>query len=175
MNLKGTKTEMNLLAGFAGESQARNKYTYYEEKAKKDGFQAIAKVFKETAHNEKAHAKIWFELLNNGMPDTLRNLQDAAAGEHYENSEMYVKFAKEAREEGFEKIAFLFEGVAKIEKEHETRYNNLINELNKNQVFVKDNQITWICGNCGHEHSGQTAPLVCPICSHPQSYFEVKK
>lgn len=175
MNLKGTKTEMNLLAAFAGESQARNKYTYYEEKAKKDGFEGIAKVFKETAHNEKAHAKIWFELLNNGMPDTLSNLKDASAGEHYENSEMYLKFANEAKEEGFEKIAFLFEGVAKIEKEHEIRYNNLINEINKNQVFVKDNQVTWICTNCGHEHNSENAPLVCPICNHPQSYFEVKK
>ena len=175
MNLKGSKTEANLMAAFAGESQARNKYTYYASKAKKDGYVQIANIFEETAANEKEHAKLWFKLLHDGeVPDTLTNLKDAADGENYEWTDMYATFAKEAEEEGFHKIAFLFSEVAKIEKEHEERYKKLIANLENGLVFSKDNDVIWICGNCGHIVIGKKAPEVCPVCAHPQAYFEVK-
>lgn len=173
MNLKGTKTEKNLLAAFAGESQARNKYTYYASKAKKDGYEQIAALFLETANNEKEHAKIWFKLLNDGISDTPSNLTDAAAGEHYEWTDMYFNFAKEAREEGFEKIAYLFEQVAKIEKEHEERFLKLLDNINNNSVFAKDEETVWQCANCGHFHVAKEAPDVCPVCDHPKAYFQV--
>lgn len=175
-NLKGTKTEENLKTAFAGESQARNKYTYYAEKAKKDGYLAIANIFEETAINEKAHAKIWFKLLHdNGIPDTLANLNDAADGENFEWTDMYETFAREAREEGFNKIADLFDGVGKIEKQHEERYRRLISDLENGLVFSKDGDVIWQCANCGHICIGQKAPEICPICKHPQSYFIVQK
>lgn len=174
-DLKGTRTEANLMAAFAGESQARNKYTYYASKAKKDGYVQIAQLFEETAANEKEHAKIWFKLLHGGsMPDTLTNLKDAAAGENYEWTDMYAGFAKEAKEEGFDHIAFLFEQVAKIEKEHEERYKKLIANVEGGVVFSKDNDIIWTCSNCGHVVVGKKAPEVCPVCEHPQSYFHEK-
>lgn len=173
-NLKGTKTEANLLAAFAGESQARNKYTYYASKAKKDGFEQIAAIFTETAENEKEHAKIWFKLLHDGVPSTAENLLDAAAGENYEWTEMYAQFAREAREEGFDHIAGLFEGVGKIEKEHEERYRKLLSNVENGLVFSKDGDVIWQCRNCGHIHIGQKAPEVCPVCAHPQAYFCVK-
>ncbi len=173
-NLKGTKTEANLLAAFAGESQARNKYTYYASKAKKDGFEQIAAIFTETAENEKEHAKIWFKLLHDGVPSTAENLLDAAAGENYEWTEMYAQFAREAREEGFDHIADLFEGVGKIEKEHEERYRKLLSNVENGLVFSKDGDVIWQCRNCGHIHIGQKAPEVCPVCAHPQAYFCVK-
>lgn len=172
--LKGTKTEANLMAAFAGESQARNKYTYYASKAKKEGFVQIGNLFEETANNEKEHAKIWFKLLHDGgIPDTASNLKDAAAGEHYEWTDMYAKFAKEAKEEGFDKIAYLFEGVAKIEKEHEERYRTLLKNVETEQVFQKTGVVIWQCSNCGHIHVGEKAPTVCPVCDHPQSYFQI--
>ena len=172
--LKGTKTEANLMAAFAGESQARNKYTYYASKAKKEGFVQIGNLFEETANNEKEHAKIWFKLLHEGsIPDTAANLKDAADGEHYEWTDMYASFAKEAKEEGFDKIAFLFEEVAKIEKEHEDRYRALLKNVDTNQVFQKTGVAIWQCSNCGHIHVGERAPLVCPVCEHPQAYFQV--
>lgn len=175
MNLKGTETEQNLMTAFAGESQARNKYTYYESKAKKDGFQQVAAIFKETAENEKEHAKIWFKLLNNGeIPTTIENLKDAANGENYEWTDMYASFAKTAKEEGFDHIAYLFEEVGKIEKEHEERFRKLLDNIESGKVFVKDEPKMWICRNCGHIHYGEKAPEVCPVCSHPQSYFEEK-
>lgn len=174
MNLKGTKTLENLITAFAGESEARNKYTYYASKAKKDGYVQIASIFEETAANEKEHAKIWFKLINDGMGDTLVNLKDAADGENYEWTDMYAGFAKDAREEGFEHIAFLFEEVAKIEKEHEERYRKLIGNMENGLVFSKDNDVIWKCENCGHIVVGKKAPEVCPVCSHPQSYFAVK-
>ena len=175
MELKGSKTEKNLQTAFAGESQARNKYTYYASKAKKDGYEQIAAIFEETAGNEREHAKIWFKLLNNGeVPDTITNLKDAANGENYEWTEMYAEFAKEAKEEGFNNIAFLFEGVAKIEKEHEDRYKKLLENIENNQVFNKPTETMWVCRNCGHVHYGDKAPKICPICNHPESYFEVK-
>ncbi len=174
MNLKGTRTEANLMAAFAGESQARNKYTYYASKAKKDGYVQIAQLFEETANNEKEHAKIWFKLLHDGMPDTLTNLEDAAAGENYEWTDMYAKFAEEAKEEGFDHIAFLFSEVAKIEKEHEERYRKLIANIEGGVVFSKDNDVIWQCSNCGHIVIGQKAPEVCPVCEHPKSYFMIK-
>ena len=176
MDLKGSKTEKNLMEAFAGESQARNKYTYFASKAKKDGYVQISKIFEETANNEKEHAKIWFKLLNGGsLNDTLKNLKEAADGEHYEWTEMYKKFAEEAREEGFEKIAFLFEEVAKIEKEHEERYKKLYQNIVDNKVFTKDDDLViWECANCGHVHIGKNAPEQCPVCDHPQSYFFVK-
>ncbi len=174
MNLKGTRTEANLMAAFAGESQARNKYTYYASKAKKDGYVQIAQLFEETAANEKEHAKIWFKLLHDGIPSTVENLKDAAAGENYEWTDMYAGFAKEAREEGFDYIAELFEGVAKIEKEHEERYRKLLANIENGTVFSKEGDIVWICKNCGHIHFGKTAPELCPVCSHPQAYFEQK-
>lgn len=173
--LKGTKTEANLMAAFAGESQARNKYTYYASKAKKDGFEQIASLFLETADNEKEHAKIWFKLLHGGqVPDTATNLKDAAAGENYEWTDMYAGFAVTAREEGFTDIAALFEGVAKIEKEHEERYLKLLENVEKGLVFSKDGDTIWKCGNCGHIYIGKKAPVVCPVCAHPQAYFLIK-
>jgi len=175
MELKGSKTEKNLMTAFAGESQARNKYTYYASKAKKDGYEQIASIFLETAENEKEHAKIWFKLLNGGeIPSTIQNLQDAANGENYEWTDMYDGFAKTAREEGFDKIAFLFEEVGKIEKEHEARYLKLLENVKEGLVFSKDDERIWKCRNCGHVVIGKYAPEVCPVCGHPQSYFEIK-
>ena len=174
MDLKGTKTEANLLAAFAGESQARNKYTYYASKAKKDGYVQIAALFEETAANEKEHAKIWFKLLHGGIGDTLDNLKDAASGEGYEWTDMYPTFAKEAREEGFTEIAALFEGVAAIEKEHEERYRKLIENIEGGLVFSRDGDTIWQCSNCGHIVVGGKAPEVCPVCAHPQAYFQIK-
>lgn len=175
MELKGSKTEKNLMEAFAGESQARNKYTYYASKARKDGYEQIAAIFEETANNEREHAKMWFKELHNGMiPDTLVNLADAANGENFEWTDMYDRMAKEAREEGFERIAFLFEGVAKIEKEHEERYRKLISNIEGGIVFSRDGDKIWKCRNCGHIVIGKDAPAVCPICAHPQSYFEIK-
>ena len=172
-NLKGTKTEANLMTAFAGESQARNKYTYYASKAKKEGYEQIAAIFTETANNEKEHAKIWFKLLHDGaVPDTLTNLADAAAGENYEWTDMYANMAKEAREEGFEKIAILFDMVGKIEKEHEERYLALKANIENSRVFEKDGKIFWQCANCGHIHEGTKAPQKCPVCDHPQAYFQ---
>ena len=172
MDLKGSKTEANLMAAFAGESQARNKYTYYASKARKDGYVQIANIFDETAGNEKEHAEIWFKLLHDGMPDTMVNLADAAAGEHDEWTNMYAEFAKVAKEEGFAKIAFLFEGVAKIEKEHEERYLKLLENINEDKVFNSDETIAWHCANCGHIHYGEHAPEQCPVCAHPKAYFQ---
>ena len=175
MDLKGTKTEQNLMTAFAGESQARNKYTYYASKAKKEGYEQIAAIFEETANNEKEHAKIWFKLLHGGkVPATLTNLEDAANGENYEWTDMYAKFAKEAREEGFNEIAVLFENVAKIEKDHEDRYRKLLASIKEGTVFSKDPAITWECGNCGFSYNGKDAIQVCPVCKHPQSYFMEK-
>ncbi len=171
MNLKGTKTEQNLMTAFAGESQARNKYTYYASKAKKDGFVQIANIFEETANNEKEHAKLWYKLLHNGIGSTAENLLDAALGENYEWTDMYAQFAKEAKEEGFDAIAKLFEGVAEIEKEHEARYRALLENIKAGKVFEKDGEIVWQCANCGHLHKGTTAPDICPVCAHPQAYF----
>ena len=173
--LQGTKTEQNLINAFAGESQARNKYTYYASKAKKDGYVQIAKIFEETAGNEREHAKLWFKLLHgNEVPDTMTNLADAAAGENYEWTDMYAQFAKEAREEGFERIANLFEGVAAIEKEHEERYRKLLKNINDKVVFSRDGDCIWQCINCGHIHIGKDAPKVCPVCAHPQAYFQLR-
>jgi rubrerythrin len=174
MELKGSKTEKNLMAAFSGESEARNKYTYYASKAKKDGYVQIAKIFEETAANEKEHAKIWFKLLKDGIGATDVNLADAAAGENYEWTEMYPTFAKEAREEGFTHIAYLFEEVAKIEKEHEERYKKLLANIEGDLVFSRDNDAIWQCSNCGHIVVGKRAPEVCPVCAHPQAYFEIK-
>ena len=174
MELKGSKTEENLLAAFAGESQARNKYTYYASKARKEGYVQIANIFEETAANEKEHAKMWFKLLKGGIGTTAENLADAAAGENYEWTDMYATFAKEAREEGFDEIATLFEGVAAIEKEHEERYRKLLENVEKGLVFSKDGDTIWQCSNCGHICIGKQAPEVCPVCAHPQSYFQVK-
>ena len=173
MELKGTKTEKNLMAAFAGESQARNKYTYYASKAKSEGFVQIASIFEETASNEKEHAKIWFKLLHGGMPGTMDNLKDAAAGENYEWTDMYANFAKEAREEGFDKIAYLFDEVGKIEREHEARYRKLLENLESGKVFEKDGEVVWECSNCGHISRGKKAPEICPVCSHPQAYFKL--
>jgi rubrerythrin len=168
--LKGSKTEKNLMAAFAGESQARNKYTYYASKAKKDGFVQIANIFEETANNEKEHAKIWFKLLHGGsIPDTAENLEDAANGENYEWTDMYAGFAKEAKEEGFDEIADLFLMVAAIEKEHEERYRTLLLNVKNEMVFSKDGDAIWQCSNCGHIVIGQKAPDVCPVCKHPQA------
>ena len=172
--LKGTRTEANLLAAFAGESQARNKYTYYASKAKKDGYEQIAALFLETANNEKEHAKIWFKLLHDGIGDTAANLEDAAAGENYEWTDMYATFAKEAREEGFDHIAFLFEEVGKIEKEHEQRFLKLLANVEGGLVFSRDGDAIWQCSNCGHIVVGKTAPEVCPVCAHPKSYFMLR-
>lgn len=173
--LKGTKTEANLQTAFAGESQARNKYTYYASKAKKDGFVQIANLFEETANNEKEHAKIWFKLLHGGdIAPTAENLLDAAAGENYEWTDMYATFAKEAREEGFDHIAFLFEEVGKIEKEHEKRYLALLDNVKNELVFSRDEECIWQCSNCGHIVIGKKAPEVCPVCAHPKAYFQLK-
>ena len=175
MELKGSKTEKNLMDAFAGESQARNKYTYYASKAKKEGYEQIAAIFLETAENEKEHAKLWFKLLHDGdIPTTETNLADAATGENYEWTDMYDRMAKEAKEEGFDKIAYLFEAVGKIEKEHEERYRKLLSNVEEKLVFSKDGEAIWKCRNCGHIVIGKTAPEVCPVCSHPQSFFEVK-
>ena len=171
MELKGSQTEKNLWAAFAGESQARNKYTYYASKAKKDGFEQISRIFTETADNEKEHAKIWFKLVA-GIGDTKDNLKDAAAGEHDEWTSMYPGFAKTAHEEGFEKIAKLFEGVAKIEKEHEERYQLLLKNIEEDKVFKKSEKIIWQCLNCGYVCEADKTPEVCPVCAHPQSYFQ---
>ena len=176
MDLKGTKTEKNLMEAFAGESQARNKYTYYAAKAKKDGYVQIAKFFEETANNEKEHAKIWFKLLHGGsFADTLENLVDAANGENYEHTSMYPEFAQVAREEGFVEIAALFEGVAKIEKHHEERYKKLAKNIQEKIVFERETSQEWECGNCGFHVNSKKAPEICPICAHPQSYFEIDK
>jgi len=174
MDLKGTKTEANLLAAFAGESQARNKYTYYASKAKKEGYQQIAALFETTANNEKEHAKMWFKLLHGGIGTTAENLADAAAGENYEWTDMYATFAKEAREEGFDNIANLFERVAAVEKEHEERYRKLLANVEGGIVFSRDGEMIWECRNCGHIHVGKAAPEVCPTCAHPQAYFELR-
>ncbi len=174
MNLKGTKTEANLAAAFAGESQARNKYTYYASKAKKDGYEQIAQLFLETAENEKEHAKLWFKLLNGGIGTTAENLLDAAEGENYEWTDMYSQMAADAREEGFEQIAKLFEGVAAIEKTHEERYRKLLANVEGGLVFSRDGDMIWECGNCGHIHIGKEAPEVCPVCAHPRAYFKIK-
>ncbi len=173
MNLKGTKTEANLMAAFAGESQARNKYTYFASKAKKEGYNQIADLFLATADNEKEHAKLWFKLLG-GINDTMQNLEDAAAGENYEWTDMYATFAKEAREEGFIEIAEQFEGVAKIEKEHEERYRKLLANVKNGEVFKKGSIVIWECGNCGHIVVGTEAPQICPVCFHPQAHFRIK-
>ena len=175
MELKGKKKEKNLMEAFAGESQARNKYTYYASKAKKEGYEQIAALFLETADNEKEHAKLWFKLLHdNDVPSTVENLKDAASGENDEWTNMYERMAKEAREEGFDRIAFLFDGVAKIEKEHEARYLKLLENVENGLVFSKDGEKIWKCRNCGHIVIGKVAPEVCPVCSHPKAYFEIK-
>ena len=175
MELKGSKTEKNLMEAFAGESQARNKYTYYASKAKKEGYEQIADLFLETADNEKEHAKLWFKLLHdNDVPSTIENLKDAASGENFEWTNMYERMAKEAREEGFERIAFLFEAVAKIEKEHEARYLKLLENVENGLVFSKEGEKIWKCRNCGHIVIGKSAPEVCPVCAHPKAYFEIK-
>lgn len=174
-NLKGTKTEANLQTAFAGESQARNKYTYYASKARKDGYVQIAKLFEETANNEKEHAKIWFKLLHgNTIPSTVENLKDAAEGENYEWTDMYKQFAEDARAEGFNDIAALFEGVGRIEKAHEERYRKLLANIEGDCVFSRDGDMIWECSNCGHIVVGKKAPEVCPICAHPQSYFMLR-
>ena len=173
--MKGSKTEQNLLAAFAGESQARNKYSYYASAAKKEGLNQIAAIFEETANNEKEHAKIWFKLLHDGkVPDTMTNLADAAAGENYEWTDMYAGFAKTAHEEGFEKIAALFEMVGKIEKEHEERYRKLAKSIEEGTVFARETEQVWVCSNCGHIHIGKEAPKTCPVCAHPQGYFVLR-
>ncbi len=175
MNIKGTKTEANLWAAFAGESQARNKYSYYASKAKKDGYEQIAALFEETAANEKEHAKIWFKLLHGGaVPSTIENLKDAAAGENFEWTDMYAGYAVTAREEGLDEIATLFEEVAKIEREHEERYLKLLANIEGGIVFSRDGDTIWKCRNCGHIVVGKNAPDECPVCAHPQSYFEIK-
>lgn len=173
--LKGSKTEQNLMTAFAGESQARNKYTYFASKAKKEGYVQIAAIFEETAANEKEHAKMWFKLLEGGaIRSTIENLEAAADGENYEWTDMYATFAKEAKEEGFDEIASKFEGVAKIEKEHEERYRKLLDNVKKEIVFSRDGDVIWQCANCGHICIGKKAPEICPVCDHPQSYFQIK-
>jgi rubrerythrin len=174
MELKGSKTEANLQTAFAGESMARNKYNYYASKARKDGYEQIAELFEATANNEREHAKLWFKLLHNGIGATEDNLLDAAQGENYEWTDMYVSFAKEARAEGFDNIAELFEGVAGIEKEHEDRYRRLLANIKDGIVFSRDGDMIWECGNCGHIHIGPQAPEVCPVCAHPKSYFRLR-
>ena len=176
MELKGSRTEQNLMAAFAGESQARNKYTYFASKAKKDGYEQIAAIFEETANQEKEHAKMWFKELNGGeIPSTPDNLLAAADGENYEWTEMYEEFAKVAEEEGFTLLAKKFRGVAAIEKTHEERYRKLLKNIEDEVVFSRDGDVIWQCRNCGHIVIGKKAPLVCPVCNHPQSYFEIKK
>lgn len=173
-DLKGSKTEKNLETAFAGESMARNKYTYFASKARKDGYVQIANIFEETANNEKEHEKMWFKLLNDGIGSTAECLLAAAEGENYEWTDMYANFAKEAKEEGFTEIARLFEGVAKVEKEHEDRYRKLLANVEGDMVFSKDGDVVWQCSNCGHICIGKKAPEVCPVCAHPQAYFQVK-
>lgn len=176
MDLKNTKTHANLMAAFAGESQARNKYTYYASKANKEGYHQISELFLETAGNEKEHAELWFKLLHgDAIPSTIENLKDAADGEHYEHTEMYRVMAEDATAEGFTKIAKMFTDVAKIEKDHEERYRKLLSNIETGKVFERDEPVSWFCANCGHVHYGKKAPSICPVCSHPQSYFEVKK
>ncbi|ORX80610.1 rubredoxin [Anaeromyces robustus] len=174
MSIKGTKTEQNLLKAFAGESQARNKYTFYASKARKEGYNQIADIFEETANNEKEHAKLWFKLLNDGVPDTKTNLEDAADGENEEWTSMYKEFAETAKAEGLDHIAFLFEKVAEIEKSHEERYRKLLKNLNTNAVYIKGEKVIWECTNCGHIHIGESAPERCPVCDHPQKYFRIR-
>ncbi len=174
VDLKGTRTEKNLQTAFAGESQARNKYTYFASKAKKDGFVQIGEIFEETANNEKEHAKLWYKLLHDGIGTTIENLIEAAEGEHYEWTDMYAQFAKDAREEGFDKISKLFEGVAAIEKEHEERYRKLLDNIEGDLVFSRDGDQIWQCMNCGHIVIGKKAPEICSVCAHPQSYFKIK-
>lgn len=175
MELKGSRTEANLMAAFAGESQARNKYTYFASKARKEGYEQIAAIFEETAQNEKEHAKIWFKELNGGeIPTTAENLKAAAAGENYEWTDMYAEFAKVAEEEGFTRLAYLFKAVGAIEKEHEARYLKLLENVENGLVFSRDGDAIWQCRNCGHIVIGKQAPGMCPVCAHPQSYFEVK-
>lgn len=174
MNIKGTKTEANLKTAFAGESQARNKYTYFASKAKKDGFEQIASIFLETAENEKEHAKMWYKLLCGGeINSTIDNLKEAAFGENYEWTDMYKQFALEAKQEGFDEIAKMFEGVGEIEKEHEKRFLKLLENVENGLVFSKDGDTIWKCRNCGHIHIGKQAPEVCPVCKHAKAYFEV--
>ena len=173
MELKGSRTEQNLQAAFAGESQARNKYTYYASKARKEGYNQIADLFEETANNEKEHAKIWFKLLHDGeVPTTSQNLLDAAEGENYEWTDMYAEFARVAKEEGFTRIAFLFEKVGEIEKHHEERYRKLLANVEGDLVFSRDGDTVWQCANCGHIVIGKKAPVKCPVCDHPQAYFQ---
>ena len=174
MELKGSKTEQNLATAFSGESQARNKYTYFASKAKKDGYEQIAEIFTETANNEKEHAKMWYKILAGGIGTTEENLLSAAEGENYEWTEMYAQFAKEAREEGFNDIAFQFEAVAAIEKAHEERFRKLLANVKEGLVFSRDGDMIWECGNCGHIHFGKKAPQICPVCKHPQGYFKLK-
>ncbi len=175
MELKGSRTEQNLMTAFAGESQARNKYTYYASEAKKAGYTVIADIFEETANNEKEHAKLWFKLLHGDkVPDTATNLLDAAEGENYEWTDMYAGFAKTAKEEGFDRIAYLFEAVGAIEKEHEERYRAILEKLNTETIFVSEEVQVWICTNCGHIHVGKKAPEMCPVCQHPKAYFQKK-
>ena len=175
MELKGSKTEQNLMTAFAGESQARNKYTYYAAKARKEGYNQIADIFEETANNEKEHAKIWFKFLHEGdIPDTITNLNDAADGENYEWTDMYDTFAKEAKEEGFEELAYLFKAVGDIEKHHEERYRKLLANVEGGLVFSRDNDMIWQCANCGHIVIGKQAPDMCPVCKHPKAFFQIK-
>ena len=175
MELNGSKTEKNLFEAFSGESRARNKYTYYASKAKKDGYEQIADIFQETADNEKEHAKLWFKLLCNGdIPSTINNLKDAASGENYEWTIMYKEFAEVALEEGFEDIAKLFDGVMEIEKNHEKRYLKLLSNIENELVFEKGEEVIWICKNCGHIYKSKKALELCPVCKHPKSYMEVK-
>ena len=174
MDLKGTKTEQNLMTAFAGESQARNKYTYFASVAKKEGYEQIAAIFLQTAENEKEHAKLWFKALG-GLSDTAANLAAAAEGENYEWTEMYDQFAKDAEEEGFKALAFQFRAVAAIEKSHEERYRKLLSNVEMKAVFEKAEEAMWECRNCGHLVMGKKAPAVCPVCAHPQSYFELRK
>lgn len=173
--LKGSKTEQNLNAAFAGEAQARIKYEYYASQAKKDGYEQIADIFLETSGNEKEHAKLWFKQLHGGsIGNTLDNLKDAAGGENYEHTDMYAGFAKDAREEGFEELAKMFEGVGQIENEHEERFRKLIKDIEEGKVFKSDGMAIWKCRNCGHIHMGEAAPEECPVCKHPQAFFEIR-
>lgn len=174
MELKGSRTEQNLMTAFTGESQARNKYTFYAAKAREDGYEQIANIFEETANNEKEHAEIWIKYLRGGLPDTVDALEDAAGGEHYEWTEMYAEFAAVAKEEGFTEIAAVMERIAQVEKHHEERYRTLVQNLKEGKVFKREAQTVWICLNCGHEYIGEEPPLVCPVCRKPQAYFQMK-
>ncbi|MBQ6946716.1 MAG: rubrerythrin family protein [Clostridia bacterium] len=174
MNFKGSRTEANLAAAFAGESQARNKYVFYAEKARKDGYGQIADLFELTAKNEQQHAEIWFKALTGGIGDTAENLKDAAEGENYEWTQMYAEFARQAKEEGFDEFAYLFDAVGKIEKEHEERYNRLLENVKQNKVFKKDQEAEWICSKCGHIHKGVEAPGICPVCKNPKENFALR-